>query len=313
MLKSNNNLCDVKTSTNEVFAYFAIPVEAFQAVAEQQTASGVQAITHNLVIKTLADGNVQIIDATDVSGCFSFLHVYTTIYINNTLQLAKSQNLLTLPLNKQTNRLSNFVSDQVVLTNDANIQSKSQIENGNKPQEPKKKAEESKNSHLKCSLCKETFEKTVQYRKHMLEHRNAKKFKCDHCNASYNMEDNFKLHMAIHSKGPPCCPLCERKFQRLASLKAHLIVHQVDEMFSCIKCLAEFEKEEDLEVHMESHEKEEVANDASRNNVPLVCTYCNYTFEDAKLFKEHVSYHVKVCNRIFIAFYLFKSKRPFFR
>lgn len=68
MLKSNNNLCDVKTPTSEVFAYFAIPVEAFQTVAEQQVTSGASAITQNLVIKTLADGNVQIIDATDVSG-----------------------------------------------------------------------------------------------------------------------------------------------------------------------------------------------------------------------------------------------------
>lgn len=203
------------------------------------------------------------------------------------LQLTKN---LTLPLNKQTNGNS-FLTDQFIQTNE--IQLKPQFETPNKIQETKSKTEENKNSHLKCSICKVTFEKTTHYRKHMLEHRNAKKYKCDQCNASYNMEDNFKLHMAIHSKGPPCCPLCDRKFQRLASLKAHLIVHQVDEMFSCIKCLAEFEKEEDLDVHMESHEKEEVTAGANRE-MPLICSYCNYTFEDAKEFREHVSYHVKV-------------------
>lgn len=83
----------------------------------------------------------------------------------------------------------------------------------------------------------------VNYQKHMQEHRNMKKYKCDECSASYNVEDNLKLHKVIHSKGPPVCPLCDRKFQRVASLKSHLILHQVEESFSCIECLAEFEKE----------------------------------------------------------------------
>lgn len=158
--------------------------------------------------------------------------------------------------------------------------------------EAKRNNSETKNT-LKCLFCKQTFEKTTLYRKHMLEHRNAKKFKCDQCNASYNMEDNYKLHMAVHSKGPPCCPLCDRKFQRLASLKSHLIVHQVDDMFSCIKCFAEFDKEEDLNSHMEKHEKEDAAQE-SQNELPLVCSYCKYLFDDRKAYKEHVSYHVKV-------------------
>lgn len=148
-------------------------------------------------------------------------------------------------------------------------------------------------SNLKCLICKTTFAKLTQYRKHVLEHRNAKKFKCEQCNASYNMEDNFKLHMAIHTKGPPCCPLCDRKFQRMASLKAHLIVHQVDETIACIKCMTEFEKEEDLDAHMKTHDKEEAVG-TNQTNLPLVCTYCNYTFEDTKAYREHVSYHVKV-------------------
>lgn len=77
----------------------------------------------------------------------------------------------------------------------------------------------------------------------MQAHRNMKKYKCEYCLESYNVEDNFKLHMAIHAKGQPSCPLCHRKFQRIASLKAHLLIHQVDETFSCKECAAEFEKE----------------------------------------------------------------------
>lgn len=156
------------------------------------------------------------------------------------------------------------------------------------------------NSIFKCFVCKQTFERISKYRKHILIHRNAKRFKCEQCNASYNMEDNFKLHMAIHSKGPPCCPLCDRRFQRLASLKAHLIVHEVDETISCIKCFAEFEKLEDLDCHMEVHNKEESV-DVNRTDLPLICSYCNYSFYDTKTYREHISYHVKV-KRTFVIF-----------
>lgn len=161
----------------------------------------------------------------------------------------------------------------------------------------KAKSQAKKSTNLKCLICKTTFEKVSLYRKHVLEHRNAKKFKCAECSASYNIEDNYKLHMAIHSKGPPCCPLCDRKFQRHASLKAHLIVHEVDETIACIKCLAEFDREEDLNSHMEVHKREEAAIGSSKTPLPLICSYCNYTFDDPKAYKEHVSYHVKVKKR----------------
>lgn len=71
------------------------------------------------------------------------------------------------------------------------------------------------------------------------------------------------------------------------------MVHEVDETIACIKCLAEFEKEEELNAHMEMHKKEE-----SGVVKPLVCSYCNYTFEDTKAYREHVSYHVKVKRRL---------------
>lgn len=38
-------------------------------------------------------------------------------------------------------------------------------------------------------------------------------------------------------------------------------------------------------------------------NIPYVCSYCNYLFEDAAAYKEHVSYHVKVS---FIFYFLLK-------
>lgn len=57
--------------------------------------------------------------------------------------------------------------------------------------------------------------------------------------------------------------------------------------------MTEFEKEEDLDAHMAVHDREE-SGAGGGADMPLVCSYCNYTFDDAKAHREHVSYHVKV-------------------
>lgn len=97
-------------------------------------------------------------------------------------------------------------------------------------------------AYKKCLTCGE-FLKATKYKRHMEIHKNKKKFNCDICKQGFNVEENFKLHMAIHSEGDLICPTCGRKFQRFASLKAHLIVHQVDETFVCYECLAEVNSE----------------------------------------------------------------------
>lgn len=43
---------------------------------------------------------------------------------------------------------------------------------------------------------------------------------------------------------------------------------------------------------MESHS---IARLNVFENIPYICSYCNYLFEDPKDYKEHVSYHIKVC------------------
>lgn len=58
-MSENNPIApDVQTSSSEVFAYFAIPVETFQSIVDQQSVSGVSTIADNLVIKTLTDDDV---------------------------------------------------------------------------------------------------------------------------------------------------------------------------------------------------------------------------------------------------------------
>lgn len=47
--------------------------------------------------------------------------------------------------------------------------------------------------------------------------------------------------MATHNVGEPKCPECGRKFARLASLKAHMLKHELDENLYCAECDETFE------------------------------------------------------------------------
>lgn len=112
-----------------------------------------------------------------------------------------------------------------------------------KPMNKKNRKKEKDSDSFKCPICGLVLNKMVVYKMHMEMHRNAKKYKCEQCSASYNVEENLKIHMAMHTKSEPMCPICDRKFQRLASLKSHIMLHEVDESFTCVECDAEYEKE----------------------------------------------------------------------
>lgn len=81
MLKNSSNL-NGKASSNEVFAYFAIPVEAFQSVAEHQAITNSSGSTSDMIIKTLGDGNVGLINTVEVSTHIAFLIITITSFIN---------------------------------------------------------------------------------------------------------------------------------------------------------------------------------------------------------------------------------------
>ncbi|KRT84747.1 zinc finger protein, partial [Oryctes borbonicus] len=142
--------------------------------------------------------------------------------------------------------------------------------------------------NLKCDSCNKEFDKVSAYKKHLLIHRNVKRFKCEHCFESYNIEDNYKLHMALHQQGKPSCPLCKRQFQRLASLKSHLLMHQVEETFVCKECLAEFEKEIKKLVFNPKRTRRRTTNNKEYTHR---CTVCSKSFPKKCLLERHMRIH----------------------
>jgi len=53
-------------------------------------------------------------------------------------------------------------------------------------------------------------------------------------------QSNLILHKATHNVDDPRCPECNKKFSRIASLKAHVMLHEKEESLFCSECGDEF-------------------------------------------------------------------------
>lgn len=61
-------------------------------------------------------------------------------------------------------------------------------------------------------------------------------FSCVWC----GVQDNLVLHKATHQVSNPQCPMCNKKFNRIASLKSHILIHEHEESLFCTECGDEF-------------------------------------------------------------------------
>lgn len=82
-----------------------------------------------------------------------------------------------------------------------------------------------------------------QLQRHWKNHEEDKPHRCKECDASFNKQCNLLLHQATHCTSDPTCPECNKKFARMASLKAHLMLHEAEENLVCTDCGDEFSTE----------------------------------------------------------------------
>ncbi|VEN42903.1 unnamed protein product [Callosobruchus maculatus] len=153
----------------------------------------------------------------------------------------------------------------------------------------------------KCIQCPETFNSQAKYDKHLLRHKFKKKYSCTECSAAFSVENNLKIHLVVvHEKGDGRCPICgiNLAFQRSASLRSHLIMHQSEETLVCKQCNAEYDKEEEYIKHMTSHSSAKKTT-AKGTEYPATCSYCGLEFDKIIEYREHLSYHAKL-NRLLL-------------
>ncbi|XP_060679104.1 zinc finger protein 236-like isoform X1 [Hemiscyllium ocellatum] len=141
----------------------------------------------------------------------------------------------------------------------------------------------------KCDVCFQTFPKYNQLQRHIREHEeNDKPYRCDQCSTSFNMEINLILHKATHNTIDPTCPVCSKKFSRVASLKAHIMLHEKEENLICTECGDEFTLQSQLSRHLEEHRQELNGNRVHN------CKICTKEFERLSQLREHMKSHYRV-------------------
>ncbi|XP_064006194.1 zinc finger protein 236 isoform X3 [Pogoniulus pusillus] len=141
----------------------------------------------------------------------------------------------------------------------------------------------------KCEICLLSFPKETQFQRHMRDHeQNDKPHRCDQCPMSFNVEFNLTLHKCTHNGEDPTCPVCNKKFSRAASLKAHIMLHEKEENLICSECGDEFTLQSQLSIHMEEH-RQELAGSRIHS-----CKSCKKEFETSSLLKEHMKSHYKI-------------------
>ncbi|XP_016070310.1 PREDICTED: zinc finger protein 236 [Miniopterus natalensis] len=141
----------------------------------------------------------------------------------------------------------------------------------------------------KCEICLLSFPKESQFHRHMRDHeQNDKPHRCDQCPQTFNVEFNLTLHRCTHNGEDPTCPVCNKKFSRVASLKAHIMLHEKEENLICSECGDEFTLQSQLALHMEEHRQELAGGRAH------TCKACRKEFETAAQLKEHMKNHYKI-------------------
>nr|XP_015212650.1 PREDICTED: zinc finger protein 236 isoform X2 [Lepisosteus oculatus] len=142
---------------------------------------------------------------------------------------------------------------------------------------------------FKCSVCSQSFPKESQLQRHLRDHEvNDKPHRCDQCSMSFNVEFNLTLHKSTHAALDPTCPMCQKKFSRVASLKSHIMLHEKEENLICSECGDEFILQSQLSMHLEDHRKELTGNKV------YSCKLCNKEFKISSQLKEHMKSHYKM-------------------
>ncbi|XP_051721614.1 zinc finger protein 236-like isoform X1 [Ctenopharyngodon idella] len=150
-------------------------------------------------------------------------------------------------------------------------------------------SENQKPAENKCNICSQNFPSESQLQRHLREHEvNDKPYRCDQCPVSFNVEYNLGLHKSTHTTSEPKCPVCHKKFSRVASLKAHVMIHEKEENFLCSECGDEFILQSQLSLHLEEH-RQELSGTKSHT-----CKTCSKEFSSQNQLKEHLRSHAKI-------------------
>ena len=155
-----------------------------------------------------------------------------------------------------------------------------------------------------------------KYKKHLKSHEEDRKHKCPKCSVSFNFEKNLRLHTASHNTDDLVCPECKKRFNRIASFKSHLTIHQDEDNLMCTQCEALFTTEAALNEHVNNdhnvdtkeslqfvntyHQEPVTAepdpdpDEDSKVDMKFTCRLCQAKLKTLKQLNMHMEHHNKL-------------------
>uniref|UniRef100_A0A674AMA0 Uncharacterized LOC115163420 n=1 Tax=Salmo trutta TaxID=8032 RepID=A0A674AMA0_SALTR len=165
-----------------------------------------------------------------------------------------------------------------------------------------------------CSLCNKTFDSPYLMRKHLKSKHDQLPYQCPGCGGNFQRNFHLKEHKkeCLVAKSLLSCSLCDKTFIEASNLTKHVRSHT----YQCTKCLQSFERQEDLQTHLQNVFEEPAQFEEDNTSMPSfedgteisqpndtsnvlptrkessrarTCRLCHKTFDTIHFMKKHLN------------------------
>ena len=123
----------------------------------------------------------------------------------------------------------------------------------------KKRDKKAETGHFPCCKCEKEFTTKSGLYYHAQKHTGNFSYRCKICQQGFSQVYAFRRHMRVHAGLAYECEFCNQKFKSDQRLRYHRSRHTGQYRFNCDKCPNGYNEKGQFLVHLESHDRNSVA------------------------------------------------------